>query len=361
MRKVVGLVISNLLALVFACLGLEAATLALGVHFPAIARPGNDDRGLWRYDSTKGWSYAPNAAGQSSLGGPDAGHIKINSHGYRGKDFRLQKPPETYRVLVLGDSFAFGLGVNVEHSLPAVLQGLLTQSLRRPEVINMAVSGYSTDQQIVLYREVGSRLAPDLVILVACDNDFEGNLQDFAYNAYYKPYFATNGEPTLKNVPVPTLSGVQQTKLWLGRHSNVWNAFRSRRSSVPVLSGFLAWFQVATPRTAPGDAIETMATLTKTLAHDVSNTGAKFLLINTGHRGERTPLFQELRPRLRVAGVRFLGLEANFEKARAESPSRYWDFGQDTHWNVEAHRLAAAVIYEYIKTILLSGAPVGDA
>jgi hypothetical protein len=182
------------------------------------------------------------------------------------------------------------------------------------------------------------------------DNDFEGNTRDFMYQAYYKPYFAPreDGSLVLRNEPVPTLSRAQAARLWLGRHSNLWNGCRSR----------WAPFQVAVPSVTAEDQLAVMHALLTQFRRRAEDTSAAFVLFNTGHRGERTPLFQDLRPRLRRDGFRFLGLEGTLGEARAHDPGGHWDFGRDSHWNVDAHRLAADVVAEYLRQAeLLAASP----
>jgi hypothetical protein len=87
------------------------------------------------------------------------------------------------------------------------------------------------------------------------------------------------------------------------------------------------------------------------LRADDERAGARFVLFNTGHRGERTPLFQVLRTDLRRDGAQFLGLEGTLGEARQKEPGRLWDFGRDTHWNAPAHDLAAQVAGNYLKKI----------
>lgn len=330
---------------------LEWGTGALGARFPRIPTPGASDagdRGLWGYDATKGWFSRANSEGRVFLGGPEEGLVRLNSMGLRGREVAPRKPPGVQRILVLGDSFAFGVGVDEPSVFSSRLEALLNAGKpRRYEVVNMGVSGYSTDQEYLLYQEHGAALQPDVVILLACDNDFDGNVRDFAYLAYYKPYFElSDGHLVRRNVPVPQLGRYQSGKLWLGRHSNLWNIARASR--IETISSL---FQVATPRASDQDARELMRALLGALKADVERSGARFVLFNTGHRGERTPLFQALRVDLRKDGFEFLGLEGTLGDAREKEPGRPWDFGRDTHWNVPAHDLAAQVAKNYLEKI----------
>ena len=94
------------------------------------------------------------------------------------------------------------------------------------------------------------------------------------------------------------------------------------------------------------EPIDLMAALVWALNERVEATGSRFLVINTGHRGERTPLFHELRPKLE--GIPQLGLEGFLGKARDESPDRPWDFPEDTHWNRNSYQLAGEIIAGHI-------------
>ena len=263
----------------------------------------------------------------------------------------LRKLRGTRRVLVIGDSYVFGIGVDVQRTFPALLARHLNASRREPwEVINMGMNSYSTDQELMLLREFGPQLEPDVVVLVVCDNDFEANTRDFVHKRYYKPYFVLSpgGLLALHQVPLPSFSRWQSVKLWLGQRSNVWNAFRSRRSDVPWIRRGVELFQVATPMPKQNDEMELTAALVVAIRDLADRLGSRFVMLNTAHRGERTQQMQELRRLLRPQGVPFLGLEGHLGEARRRHPERYWDFEGDAHWNVDAHELVARVVFNLL-------------
>jgi hypothetical protein len=47
---------------------------------------------------------------------------QINSYGLRDREFPLEKPPNTYRILMLGDSYTFGIGSNLEDTFSKRLE-----------------------------------------------------------------------------------------------------------------------------------------------------------------------------------------------------------------------------------------------
>jgi hypothetical protein len=104
-----------------------------------------------------------------------------------------------------------------------------------------------------------------------------------------------------------------------------------------------------------GSAEELMIALLEKLNREVSKVGATLVTFNTSHRGEKTQLFQSIRPRLDAAGIANLGLEAQLGDARRRRPELKWDFGDDTHWNVAAHDLAARVIHLHMRKLAREG------
>ncbi len=349
-RRVATLALAGASILV-GLLALELLTRLAGLHFPAIARPEVSDGGLWVYDATKGWFHEPGSRGRAYLGGPDRGDVRINSLGLRGPEPARSKPAGTRRVLVLGDSYVFGVGVDEEHLFTTRLGQRLARGGAALEVVNAGVNGWSNDQQLALLGELGPRLVPDVVVLVMCDNDFEGNGENFSYQQYYKPYYEIDsGRLTLRGVPVPQLTPAQRVRRFLGQRSNLWNLVRTRRASWPPAQRLIESLEVDVTRPASADPVLLTAALV-TAQRDLARRlgAARFLTVNTGRRRERTALFQALRVRLKETGVEYLGLEGPLGRARERHPDWLWDFADDPHWNVAAHRLAAEVVAQRLE------------
>jgi hypothetical protein len=97
--------------------------------------------------------------------------VKVNTLGMRGAERGPSKPPGTARILLLGDSFAFGWGVEQEETFGARLERLLKERVGPIEVWSAAVPGWSTDQHYLYLRTRGLALNPDLVLLAEGEND----------------------------------------------------------------------------------------------------------------------------------------------------------------------------------------------
>jgi lysophospholipase L1-like esterase len=94
--------------------------------------------------------------------------VHINSHGTRGPEFTLAKPPGAIRILSLGDSRTFGWGLTDEETYSRRVQNILQKYVgegRKVEVINAGVNAWSFPQMLVYFRRDGLEFHPDYVVL----------------------------------------------------------------------------------------------------------------------------------------------------------------------------------------------------
>lgn len=99
-----------------------------------------------------------------------------NSQGFRNtKDFAHSKPPNTFRVLSLGDSHTQGYEVRQESTYSAVLERYLRHHGKNAEVMNAGVSGFSTAEALAFLENEGVKYRPDAVVLGFFANDLEDN------------------------------------------------------------------------------------------------------------------------------------------------------------------------------------------
>lgn len=174
--------------------------------------PGN----FWRHDAELGWQNLPGADGVFDHPRFRI-HVHANSKGLRDREYAYERTPGRRRILVIGDSFVWGYGVEQHETFPKVLEALLPNA----EVINAGVAGYGTDQELLWLRSEGVRYRPDVVILLMCGNDDGENNSDLVFWVYRKPRFrqADHGELVLTGVPVPLPSRTTRLKHWMLTHS----------------------------------------------------------------------------------------------------------------------------------------------
>jgi hypothetical protein len=104
--------------------------------------------------------------------------VTTNSLGLREGTREIPAMKSTYRILGLGDSFAFGLGVDADHSYLRRTEQCLNAAPRpggAVEVINAGIPASGTADQLAFFLDVGRGLEPDLVWLSFYYNDVQDN------------------------------------------------------------------------------------------------------------------------------------------------------------------------------------------
>src|SRR3954469_11221946 len=133
-------------------------------------------RGLYVPDPPRRYRLQPGFQGMVSNRVEFDTRVSINRAGLRGPEVG-PKAAGTLRVLVLGDSFAFGVGAQEGETYPARLQEALRSRGVRAEALNAGAPGYGVPDEAAWFERWGRPLAPDVVLVTV----FIGNdLQDAA-------------------------------------------------------------------------------------------------------------------------------------------------------------------------------------
>jgi lysophospholipase L1-like esterase len=141
--------------------------------------------GLWFSDTS---SHRPaNDFSTVTWGHP----VVNNSAGFREREFAVPKDPDSFRVMVLGDSLTWGAGLAADQRYPALLEEKLrsVSAQREIEVLNFGRSGLSTvDEERVLAEHVRA-VQPDLIIVGFCVNDPQQEQEGWAVELEQYEYF----------------------------------------------------------------------------------------------------------------------------------------------------------------------------
>ena len=169
------------------------------------------------YDADAGWTCLPNLDAYYSLPGSFRVRVRCNSRGLRDSEKAVPKPAGTTRIVVLGDSFTWGYGVENDETFPAVL----VRQLPAADAVNLGVNGYSTVQESIRLETEGLRYEPDWVVVAFCHNDLEDNFDEKDGG---RPVAALGEDGLLRieNRPVraPWKSPAKQ---WLRHSLRLWN------------------------------------------------------------------------------------------------------------------------------------------
>ncbi len=152
--------------------------------------------GYERYHPLFGWSTRPNLNAEHF---EDLPSYTTNAQGWRSlRDYSYERRAGMNRIVALGESFTFG-----EHARDAdVWTVQLEEQLGNTEVLNLAVNGYGTDQQLRLLEEEGIKYRPEVVVLGFLVEEILRN--GLSFRDYAKPMFVLRDrELVLTNSPVP--------------------------------------------------------------------------------------------------------------------------------------------------------------
>jgi len=179
-------------------LSIALSELALRLFIPDEFSPIQEERSLlYQYHPTLGWFPKKNTTRRFTAARTIT--VTYNSHGFRSPEPETNNRPG---IMFLGDSFVWGFDVEASERFSDKLQA------RHPEwnIYNLGVSGYGTDQELLLLESYFDVYKPRAVVLVFCtDNDIEDNATNVRQGGYYKPFctgFDSNGI-IMKGIPVP--------------------------------------------------------------------------------------------------------------------------------------------------------------
>ena len=145
----------------------------------------------YRFDSITGKSLQPGVELWYTTEGN--AFVRINSDGLRDIEHKIEKPPGTLRIALLGDSYAEAMQVALEQNFSSVIQDELGQcknlASKHVEVINFGVSGFGTVQELLTLKHKVWKYAPDIVLLTfLTGNDVRNNLRELQQGGN-QPYF----------------------------------------------------------------------------------------------------------------------------------------------------------------------------
>jgi len=107
---------------------------------------------------------------------------KINSYGFRGKEFSINKPKGVFRIVNLGGSTTYGTSVEDGFTYPEYLgKDLMLNTNKKFEVINAGIGGSTIYEIACLFKKEIIPLHPDIITINSVLNNFY--FSDLAYKA----------------------------------------------------------------------------------------------------------------------------------------------------------------------------------
>jgi hypothetical protein len=199
-------------------LALIAAEIAIRL-FASVPPAQSTLRTFTQYDPELGWKGTPGAKGVYTTENFSI-PVSLNSGGWRDDEPssprsgashapEFNDAPSTGRrtIALLGDSYAWGFGVQREEMIADRLESLLPGW----EVINYGVPGYGTDQELILLRRLLAEQVPTTVVVqVSLLNDLDTILNPVAYRLPKPRFRFSKSSLSLDGVPVRRLEDWEQ-------------------------------------------------------------------------------------------------------------------------------------------------------
>lgn len=258
--------------------------------------------------------------------------ITSNSAGMRGqREYAVAKPAGVRRVLMLGDSFVYGYGVEDDEVVSALLEDRLNAldgGAPRWEVVNLAVSGFGQAEELVTWQARGKAYSPDVVLLFYFENDIGNNAVSNLY--------ALGPDGALKREAAEFLPGIRTQELlysvapirWLFEHSEAWNLVRNRLSGV-VQNALLREQGLEKFNDTSEKGVGLTRALLRELVAEVRAAGARPVIVIIPDRKEMSSTFPMTAEEVAALGAGLL--DGRDYLVRAD----YYD--RDSHWRASGH------------------------
>jgi hypothetical protein len=244
--------------------------------------------------------------------------IDSNSLGLREKEIAIPKPSGRTRVVILGDSFVFGPGVEMDERLGVHLEAELERRAGRQdqdvEVLHVGLGSWNILAETSFMRRGLSSLDPDLVIHVPVHNDLDdvGGVRGFGSVGSSSPQSPAQLSPFYVTSPARLLSGSGLSFLNAGLSHESRQRYARARQAMRDLSAALR------------------------------RTGAEYLVCM---------YWQDHTPTARRLMIDGLDVPTVFLSSEFRAVPEYRIGPADPHWSVEGHRAVATFLYGAIRKL----------
>jgi len=222
--------------LLLAAIVLPLVALEIGFRLAGPFLPGNYDTGAYLVRDARYGHYHPTNYDGWIKRDEYVVHVSTNAEWQRGPAVPTDKPPGTFRILVLGDSFVEAVQVAERERFLARLGEMLNTDSGpiRYEIVDGGCGGWGTVQEYLYLQDQGRRYQPDLVLLAFfVGNDVANNSPalelDGNLDIALKPYVERQrgGDLTLVEPHPPALSTAERLGFFLRERSALYNVVES--------------------------------------------------------------------------------------------------------------------------------------
>ncbi len=342
-----------------------------------------------------GWVLEPGASYLYKM--PEKSvQVTYNSTGWRDEEHNLENDHDTFRILVLGDSFMEGYSVELEDMFHKQIERLGRKERIDIEVINLGVGGYGTLQEYLVFRDIGRHYKPDIVLLgfyigndvtnnnLALESGFHFNKKSMKVAS--RPFLDSSDETTWAITQVDYDGAWQRYQAARNRKESLLHQLRRNSALVQVTLRAVDRAKAAmwnTGHTVKPSLVlfganfcqepkeytrgwHTTKRIFDGLKNEVSNIGAELFVFTVPALYEvleeeienvpdrelicwkNTPGYDRLKEVLNELDIAYVDLLPKFRKVMRNDTQNIFRLS-DRHWNEEGHYLGAEIVYSALK------------
>ncbi len=316
--------------------------------------------GMYRPDPELGHVLTPDFAGQFTRAEFSI-PVRSNALGLRGPQLAPRRPG-SLRILCLGDSTAWGWGVEEQQVWAPRVETLLKarHASLDVEVLNGAIPQYGLNDELVFLTRHGAVLDPDFVILqFYTGDDFEQTRRPARERHEFRDGQLVQARDYTRSIGPPWW----QVLYWLKHRSHLVHLLSERAGSLAMRTGALSLADLEHASSAhftDEDAARVKALLGEIRAR-AGELGAPMLVVFAPEKmqvlaGSASPLpaAEVVRAAAREAGAAFVDLTPQL-LAQPRPSELYFD--QEGHWRASGHDVVAKIVADEIERLGWTGGP----
>lgn len=318
---------------VAATLFVVVVTVGLGELMIRIVQPQRSLYPRTQYSKEYGFLPYPDTAMVNEVPGRWRFTYHTNAQGHRGPALPISNRYERPVVVVLGDSYTFGVGVDDGQEYAQALRERLAG---RYDVVNLGVEGWGLTQEIRRFYELGQLYLPSVVVLQFCSNDPSDNLlnpvtavQDGRF--LFRP--TSSRFDGLKRYLSASL--LQKSQIYNLLRDVGYNLLRGRELAAQMRVGGAPAAAAGTAYVAPPDEANHIQLL-RVFAADLQRRGIRLVMFAVDGQLERFPALRDEVNALQLRqGLQYVEMMDGFPgDVIAKSP--------EGHWAPSVHQVVAA-------------------
>jgi hypothetical protein len=291
------------------------------------------------------------------------GEFKLNSLGFKDKEF-LPKAHTGYRIVALGDSFAFGV-VQYDQNYLTLIESKLQQNHPNLDLLNMGIVATGPSDYYELLNDEGLAFNPNLVLVsFFIGNDFVGarrrrlyeysSLATLVYRlskvgrSYQGPIFPAG--KTLYCDDCPSMTEDRFLRIERGRSAKYLRGNKSFARSMDRALSYLEKIRLVC-RERGIDLVVVLIPDELQINQELQKTiRKKFFPDLDANQWESSLPNRALSSRLTQLGIDNIDLYDAF--VASSSQIRLYK-PRNTHWNIAGNRLAASLIADHLQKYLM--------